>query len=98
MSGRPGRSCAFSRNRSPARCRKERTASSGLVFLPLMADIIRLRVARSTMSATGQASGLLLVRFAGAGITIGASAVAIAWTTGTATAFPNWRYACVSET
>lgn len=42
-SGRPGRSLAWSRYRSPDACRNDRTSSSGLVSLLLMRDIRSLR-------------------------------------------------------
>lgn len=42
-SGRPGRSLAWSRYRSPDACRNDRTSSSGLVSLLLIRDIRSLR-------------------------------------------------------
>lgn len=50
MSGRPGSSLSWRRNRSPRRCSALRRATSGLVFRPRIPDIIRDRVALSTTS------------------------------------------------
>jgi hypothetical protein len=50
ISGLPERDRECRRNRSPAACRARRTTISGLVFFPPMPAIMRLRVARSTIS------------------------------------------------
>src|ERR1700749_4930449 len=50
MSGRPGRSRTSRRKRKPRRCSRLRIRSSGFVLRPRMPDIIRLRVAASTIS------------------------------------------------
>src|SRR6266702_8377511 len=50
MSGRPGRSRASRRKRKPRLCSRLRIRTSGLVLRPRMPDIIRLRVALSTIS------------------------------------------------
>lgn len=50
MSGLPGSVPSWIRNRKPARWRMDRTAISGRVSLLGIADIILLRVARSTVS------------------------------------------------
>lgn len=50
ISGRPGRPATCSRYRKPCRCSARRSASSGWVFRPRIPDIIRDRVALSTIS------------------------------------------------
>lgn len=64
MSGLPGRSFLWSLNRYPSACRAERTIFSGFVFFPLIFDIIRERVAVSTMSVMNHT----LVLWSGGGI------------------------------
>ena len=58
-SGFPGRSLACSLYRKPLAWSAFRTTNSGLVFFPRIEDIIRLRVAGSTISfiQTGMAAG-----------------------------------------
>src|SRR5688572_10163770 len=50
-SGRPGSARLCSRKRRPSPCSADRNSRSGLVSRPRIPDIIRLRVAASTMSA-----------------------------------------------
>lgn len=50
ISGFPGRSFLCSLNLNPTECSEERTYFSGFVFFPLILDIIRERVAASTIS------------------------------------------------
>jgi hypothetical protein len=50
-SGFPGSRWTWSRKRRPCLCRYLRTSTSGFVFFPLIPDIMRLRVERSTISA-----------------------------------------------
>ena len=53
MSGLPGSFLLCSLNRKPAACSALRTMISGLVSLLLIAAIMRLRVALSTVSTNG---------------------------------------------
>ena len=100
-SGLPGRSLQYRRNRKPRRCRADRMASSGAVFVPRIPAIIRLRTSGFTMSAaTGQirpqpprdaTSGMALPSAAECPVMCGFISWATARTTGTTTALPNWR-------
>lgn len=53
MSGRPGRSLRCNRKRKPAAWSARLTTSSGLVFLPFTAAILRLRAAETTELCRG---------------------------------------------
>jgi hypothetical protein len=50
ISGQPGRFFTWILNLNPLRCRNRRTFNSGIVFFPLMLDIIRERVSTLTTS------------------------------------------------
>ncbi len=92
-SGRPGSPAPPSLYRNPLACNALRTNNSGLVSLPRMPDIIRLRVALSTTSVTrfiNQAALRTVVCCASVPSTImGCIARATACITGTTTELPN---------